>query len=110
MEGRGAGAHRDWHRRGEGSARNPPKGCGANTVIYVVAKATTHEEFQRQGQNPNPSHTEGFGTPRVSVVLRAKYGAARISRPPAGVARISQPRVIDQESALIGEVILNEVF
>src|ERR1700693_1768611 len=48
-------AHRDWHRRDEGSARNPPKGGGANTVIYVearshdpqrIAKATSkHEPF-----------------------------------------------------------------
>jgi hypothetical protein len=43
------------------------------------------EEFSRRGrsQNPNPSQNEGFGTPRVSVVLEANSGAARRGWPPA---------------------------
>ena len=38
---------------------------------------------EEQKQNPNPSHTEEFGTPRVSIVLQADSGAARMNRPPA---------------------------
>jgi hypothetical protein len=38
---------------------------------------------QEPSQNPNPSHAEGFGTPRVSIVLEADSGAARMDLPPA---------------------------
>jgi hypothetical protein len=38
---------------------------------------------QEPSQNPNPSHAEGFGTPRVSIVLEADSGAARkVGHPP----------------------------
>jgi hypothetical protein len=36
-----------------------------------------------RSQNPNPSQNEGFGTPRVSVVLEANSGAARKGWSPA---------------------------
>jgi len=51
MEGRGVLDPRQLVAANEGSARNPSRDGGANTVIYVVA---THKEFQRQGGKPNP--------------------------------------------------------
>src|SRR5580704_11659058 len=51
----------------------------APTLPFREIKSTRH---WRQ-QNPNPSHTEGSGTPRVSSVLEEDSGAARNSWPPA---------------------------
>jgi hypothetical protein len=52
-----------------------------------VERRSGRRRLTAQRQNPNPSHYEGFGTPRVSIVLEAKSGAAcrRVGHPPEGL-------------------------
>jgi anti-sigma regulatory factor (Ser/Thr protein kinase) len=58
-------------------------GLGAGEHVSGTAELFLGLRDQGGSQNPNPSQNEGFGAPRVLVVLEANSGAARKGWPPA---------------------------